>query len=164
MSSVDPPCLRFRMFFFFTKRIICQDPIVMRDLFDESNVIFHTGLSLSAGYIRLRLRRFFLLIKKLVCGPIDELQAYYGDYIRSRSQHPIELQNGANDSAGKIPEVLLLTTMILKVTDKVKDHILDQRPTPRPSTPNPLRDVDSRTATLVYSPAGPQGAEDRDSA
>ncbi|RKK71874.1 hypothetical protein BFJ69_g10620 [Fusarium oxysporum] len=163
MASVDPPYLRFRMFFFFTKRIICEDPPAMRDLFDEDHIIFLAGLSLSGCYIRIQLRTFFLLIKKLVRGPMDELQADYEDYIRSRSQHPVEFQSVTNDSAGKSPE-FLLTAMILKVTNKVKKHILDQMPTPMPSPPAPLRDADSITATPAGSPAVPQGAEDRASA
>ncbi|WJG36014.1 rRNA-binding ribosome biosynthesis protein RPF1 [Fusarium oxysporum Fo47] len=92
MASVDPPYLRFRMFYFFTKRIICEDPPAMRDLFDEDHIIFLAGLSLSGCYIRIQ-RTFSLLIKKLVRGPMDELQADYEDYIRSRSQHPVEFQN-----------------------------------------------------------------------
>jgi hypothetical protein len=44
MSSVDPPYLRFRMFFSFTKRIICEDPPTMRDLFDEDHTIFNVIL------------------------------------------------------------------------------------------------------------------------
>lgn len=68
-----------------------------------------------------------------------------------------------NDSAGKSPE-FLLTAMILKVTNKVKEHILDQMPTPMPSPLAPLRDADSITATPAGSPAVPQGAEDRASA
>ncbi|KAK7581399.1 hypothetical protein V3481_013504 [Fusarium oxysporum f. sp. vasinfectum] len=102
MASVDPPYLRFRMFFFFTKRIICEDPPAMWDLFDEDHIIFLAGLSLSGCYIRIQLRTFFLLIKKLVRGPMDELQADYEDYIRSRSQHPVEFQNVTNDSAAYI--------------------------------------------------------------
>ncbi|KAF5265795.1 hypothetical protein FOXYS1_3378 [Fusarium oxysporum] len=142
MASVDPPYLRFRMFYFFTKRIICEDPPAMRDLFDEDHIIFLAGLSLSGCYIRIQ-RTFSLLIKKLVRGPMDELQADYEDYIRSRSQHPVEFQN---------------------VTNKVKEHILDQMPTPMPSPLAPLRDADSITATPAGSPAVPQGAEDRASA
>ncbi|KAI1041938.1 hypothetical protein LB505_009651 [Fusarium chuoi] len=83
MSSVDQPYLRFRMFFAFTKRIICEAPPAMRDQFNEDHIIFHSGLSLSGCYIRIRLRRFFLLINKLVRGPMDELQADYDEYIRT---------------------------------------------------------------------------------
>ncbi|KAF4442784.1 hypothetical protein FACUT_1806 [Fusarium acutatum] len=154
MSSVDPPYLRFRMFFCFTKRIICEDPPATRDLFDEDHTIVHAGLSLSGCYIRIRLRRFFLLIKKLVRGPMDELQADYEDYIRSRSQHPVEFRNVANNSLGKGLE-FLLTSVILKVTDEAKEDILDQRPTPMPSPPTPLRGADSATATSAGSPTVP---------
>ncbi|EWG46678.1 hypothetical protein FVEG_16008 [Fusarium verticillioides 7600] len=44
MSSVEPPYLQFRMFFSFTKRIICEDPPAMRDLFDEDHTIFNAIL------------------------------------------------------------------------------------------------------------------------
>lgn len=148
------------MFFAFTKGIICEALPAMRDQFDEDHIIFHSGLSLSGCYSCIRLRRFFILIKKLVRGPMDELQADYDEYIRSRSQHPVEFRNAAHNSPIKGRE-FLLTSMILEVSNEAKEHILDQRPTPMPSPLTPLRCAGPIANTPAGSPVVPQGAEDR---